>query len=147
MDLLDLTDRELERFDSILREYPKLKAPELRDLLKKEQDRRSLSELSGTEIISKFLLRYVKFELCDGLGSYEVWKVKRIDDLGNKTYILYPEKPIVSNVDGMYSIDTYQDEVTIETNEDLKKFTVIPKEEYDSEFSKAIEYYKSLKND
>jgi hypothetical protein len=87
----------------------------------------------------------VKFDLGDGLGSYEVWKVKRIDvDDDRKQYSLYPDVTVISNVDGIYSIDTYLDEVVIETDSDLKKFTVISKEEYDKEFQNALDYYKSL---
>lgn len=145
MDLLNLTEKQLEIFKSILREYPNLKCCELKDLIVEEENRRSLVELSGEEIMKKYLLGYVRYELCDGLGSYEVWKVARIDDYGNKTYSLYPDKTIVSNIDGMYSIDVYSEDVVIETLDDLKRITPITKEEYDAEFQKAIEYYKSLK--
>ena len=146
MDLRDLGKEQLAILENVLRNYPKLTTLELLDLVRKEKHRRSLPQLRGTEITKKFLLKYVKFEICDGIGSYEVWKVKRIDvDDDRKQYTFYPDSPIVSNVDGDYSIDTYLEEVTIETDDDLKKFTVITKEEYDKEFQNALDYYKNLK--
>lgn len=148
MDLRDLGREQLAILESVLRDNPKLTSIELLDLVRKEKSRRSEPQLKGPEITKKFLLKYVRFELCDGLGSYEVWKVKRIDvDDDRKQYSLYPDSPVVSNVDGDYSIDTYLEEVTIETDSDLKKFTVIDKEEYDQEFQKALDYYKNLKKD
>lgn len=147
MDLRDLTEKQIEILKSILREYPNLKCSELKDLLIEEERRRSLIELSGEEIMKKYLLKYVRYELCDGLGSYEVWKVGRVDDYGNKTYSLYPDKTIVSNIDGFYSIDVYSEDVVIETLDDLKRITPITKEEFDNEFQKAIDYYQSLKTD
>ena len=148
MDLHDLGREQLAILEDILRDNPKLTSIELLDLVRKEKSRRSEPQLKGPEITKKFLLKYVRFELCDGLGSYEVWKVKRIDvDDDRKQYSLYPDSPVVSNVDGDYSIDTYLEEVTIETDGDLKKFTVIDKEEYDREFQKALDYYKNLKKD
>jgi hypothetical protein len=148
MDLRDLGKEQLAILEDILRNNPKLTSIELLDLVRKEKSRRSEPQLKGPEITKKFLLKYVRFELCDGLGSYEVWKVKRIDvDDDRKQYSLYSDSPIVSNVDGDYSIDTYLEEVTIETDSDLKKFTVIDKEEYDQEFQKALDYYKNLKKD
>jgi hypothetical protein len=148
MDLHDLGKEQLAILEDILRNNPKLTSIELLDLVRKEKSRRSEPQLKGPEITKKFLLKYVRFELCDGLGSYEVWKVKRIDvDDDRKQYSLYSDSPIVSNVDGDYSIDTYLEEVTIETDSDLKKFTVIDKEEYDQEFQKALDYYKNLKKD
>lgn len=148
MDFRDLSKEQLTIFEDVLRGYPKFTASELLDLVRKEKSRRSEPQLKGPEITKKFLLKYVRFELCDGLGSYEVWKVKRIDvDDDRKQYSLYPDSLIVSNVDGDYSIDTYLEEVTIETDDDLKKFTVIDKEEYDQEFQKALDYYKNLKKD
>lgn len=148
MNLCDLRIEQLALLENVLRNNLKLTTLELLDLVRKEKHRRSLPQLKGPEITKQFLLKYVKFELCDGLGSYEVWKVKRIDvDDDMKRYSLYPDSPIVSNVDGDYSIDTYLEEVTIETDSDLKKFTVIDKEEYDQEFQKALDYYKNLKKD
>ncbi len=148
MDLRDLGREQLAILESVLRDNPKLTSIELLDLVRKEKSRRSEPQLKGPEITKQFLLKYVKFELCDGLGSYEVWKVKRIDvDDDRKQYSLYPDSPIVSNVDGNYSIDTYLEEVTIETDDDIKKFIVIDKEEYDREFQKALDYYKNLKKD
>lgn len=148
MDLRDLGREQLSILEDVLRDNPKLTSIELLDLVRKEKSRRSEPQLEGPEITKKFLLKYVRFELCDGLGSYEVWKVKRIDvDDDRKQYSLYPDSPIVSNVDGDYSIDTYLEEVTIETDSDLKKFTVIDKEEYNQEFQKALNYYKNLKKD
>lgn len=148
MDLRDLGREQLAILEDVLRDNPKLTSIELLDLVRKEKSRRSEPQLKGPEITKKFLLKYVRFELCDGLGSYEVWKVKRIDvDDDRKQYSLYPDSPVVSNVDGDYSIDTYLEEVTIETDGDLKKFTVIDKEEYDQEFQKALDYYKNLKKD
>lgn len=144
---LDLSDNDIKLIKALLKEYPNLKCYELLDILKDEEVRRKQIDLQGEEVIKKFLLKYVRFELCDGLGSYEVWKVKRIDVYENKTYSLYPDKGIVSNIDGTYSIDSYLEDVVIETTDDLKNFTVIPKEEYDKEFEKAIEYYKSFKTD
>lgn len=145
MELRELSLQQLNLIKSILREYPNLKCCEVNDLVKKEEKRRNQIELKGEEVVKKFLLKYVRFEICDGLGSYEVWKVKRVDDYGNNTYSLYPDSGIVSNVDGMYSIDSYLEDVVIETTDDLKRLTVITKEEYEAEFEKAIEYYKSLK--
>ena len=142
---LNLSDNNIKLVKALLKEYPNLKCCELLDILKDEEARRKQVELSGEEIIKKFLLKYIRFDIGDGLGSYEVWKVKRVDDFGNKTYSLYPEKGIVSNVDGVYSIDSYLEDIVIETIDDLKKLTVITKEEYEAEFEKAIEYYKSLK--
>lgn len=142
---LDLSDNDIKLIKALLKEYPNLKCYELLDILKDEEVRRKQIELSGEEIIKKFLLNYIRFNVGDGLGSYEVWKVRRIDDCGNKTYILYPADGTVSNVDGIYSIDSYLDNIVIETTDDLKKLTVITKEEYEAEFEKAIEYYKSLK--
>jgi hypothetical protein len=143
--LRDLKKDQLSILENVLRNYPKLTTLELLDLIRKENTRRSLPQLRGTEITKQFLLKYVKFDLCDGLGSYEVWKVKRIDvDDDRKQYSLYPDVTVISNVDGIYSIDTYLDEVVIETDSDLKKFTVISKEEYDKEFQNALDYYKSL---
>lgn len=148
MNLRDLGREQLAILEDVLRDNPKLTSIELLDLVRKEKSRRSEPQLKGPEITKKFLLKYVRFELCDGLGSYEVWKVKRIDvDDDRKQYSLYPDSPVVSNVDGDYSIDTYLEEVTIETDGDLKKFTVIDKEEYDQEFQKALDYYKNLKKD
>lgn len=148
MGLRDLGREQLAILEDVLRDNPKLTSIELLDLVRKEKSRRSEPQLKGPEITKKFLLKYVRFELCDGLGSYEVWKVKRIDvDDDRKQYSLYPDSPVVSNVDGDYSIDTYLEEVTIETDGDLKKFTVIDKEEYDQEFQKALDYYKNLKKD
>jgi hypothetical protein len=148
MNLHDLGREQLAILEDVLRDNPKLTSIELLDLVRKEKSRRSEPQLKGPEITKKFLLKYVRFELCDGLGSYEVWKVKRIDvDDDRKQYSIYPDSPTVSNVDGDYSIDTYLEEVTIETDGDLKKFTVIDKEEYDREFQKALDYYKNLKKD
>lgn len=149
MALKNLTNKQLDTFDSVLREYPNLSCLELRDLIRDEQTRRSTPSLNEAEIVSKFLLKYIKLEFNDGIGSYEIWKIARVDDLGNKTFVLYPDKSVasISNIDGEYSISTYLENVTIETDEDLEAFTVINKEEYDSEFEKAIEYYKSLKKD
>ena len=148
MDLRDLGREQLAILEDVLRDNPKLTSIELLDLVRKEKSRRSEPQLKGPEITKKFLLKYVRFELCDGLGSYEVWRVKRIDvDDDRKQYSLYPDSPVISNVDGDYSIDTYLEEVTIETDGDLKKFTVIDKEEYDQEFQKALDYYKNLKKD
>lgn len=148
MDLRDLGREQLAILEDVLKDNPKLTSIELLDLVRKEKSRRLEPQLKGLEITKKFLLKYVRFELCDGLGSYEVWKVKRIDvDDDRKQYSLYPDSPVVSNVDGNYSIDTYLEEVIIETDGDLKKFTVIDKEEYDQEFQKALDYYKNLKKD
>ena len=148
MDLRELNKEQLGILEDALRDNPKLTVLELLDLVRKEKHRRSLPQLKGEDIVKQFLLKYVKFEICDGIGSYEVWKVKRIDvDDDRKQYAFYPDSPIVSNVDGDYSIDTYLEEVTIETDNDLKKFTVITKEEYDKEFQNALDYYKNLKKE
>ena len=143
--LLELDEKNLIILENVLRNYPKLTIIELLDLVRKEKTRRSSPQLKGQEIIKKFLLKYVRFDLHDGLGSYEVWKVRRIDvnDERNQ-YSLYPDISIVSNVDGNYSIDTYLEEAIIETNDDLNRFTIITKEEYDKEFQNALNYYKSL---
>lgn len=145
MELIELSLQQLDIVKSVLKKYPNLKCCEVNDLIKQEEVRRNKIELNGEEIIKKFLLKYVRFDICDGIGSYEIWKVRRIDNYGNNTYSLYPEKGVVSNVDGIYSIDSYLDNVIIETTDDLKKLTVVTKEEYESEFEKAIKYYKSLK--
>lgn len=148
MNLRDLKIEQLALLENVLRNNLKLTTLELLDLVRKEKLRRSLPQLKGPEITKQFLLKYVKFELCDGLGSYEMWKVKRVDvDDDKKQYSLYPDSPIVSNVDGDYSIDTYLEEVTIETDSDLKRLIVISKEEYDKEFQKALDYYKNLKKE
>lgn len=148
MNLRDLKIEQLALLENVLRNNLKLTTLELLDLVRKEKLRRSLPQLKGPEITKQFLLKYVKFELCDGLGSYEMWKVKRVDvDDDKKQYSLYPDSPIVSNVDGDYSIDTYQEEVIIETDSDLKRLIVISKEEYDKEFQKALDYYKNLKKE
>ncbi len=145
MSLRDLSKEQISTVKSTLKEYPNLKCRDLLDLLKKEEDRRDLPKLNGIELTKKFLLSYVKYDLNDGLGSYEVWKVGRIDDFGNNTYSLYPDKTIVANVDGVRTIDTYVEDVFIETESDIERFTVISKDEYDEEFEKAIDYYKSIK--
>jgi hypothetical protein len=149
MDLRDLTTEQLDIVDSVLRDYLNLDCIKLRDLIYTERHKRRLSKkLDGQELTKKFLLKYIKFELCDGIGSYEVWKVGRMDiDDDRKQYTLYPDKLMILNTDGEYSIDTYTEEVIIETEDDLKRLTVITKEEFNSEFEKAIEYYKSLKTD
>ena len=148
MNLRDLKIEQLALLENVLRNNLKLTTLELLDCVLKEKLRRSLPQLKGPEITKQFLLKYVKFELCDGLGSYEMWKVKRVDvDDDKKQYSLYPDSPIVSNVDGDYSIDTYLEEVTIETDSDLKRLIVISKEEYDKEFQKALDYYKNLKKE
>lgn len=145
MELIELSLQQLDIVKSVLKKYPNLKCCEVNDFIKQEEARRNKIELNREEIIKKFLLKYVRFDICDGIGSYEIWKVRRIDDYENNTYSLYPEKGVVSNVDGIYSIDSYLDNVIIETTDDLKKLTVVTKEEYESEFEKAIKYYKSLK--
>lgn len=148
MDLRNLEKQQLETLENTLRNYPKLTTLELLDLVRKEKKRRSELQLKGPEITKQFLLKYVRFELGDEYGSHEVWKVKRIDiDDNRKQYTIYPDSPIISNINGDYSIDTYLEEVIIETNSDLKRITVITKEEYDSEFQKALNYYKNLKKE
>lgn len=149
MDLRDLNKEHLAILEDTLRDNPKLTTLELLDLVRKEKHRRSEPQLKGEDIVKQFLLKYVRFNVGDGIGSYEVWKVRRIDvDDDRKQYSLYPESPIVSNVDGDYTIDAYMnEEVVIETNDDLKKFTVIGKEEYDREFQNALDYYKNLKKE
>lgn len=146
MNIQELSDSEIKLIKSVLKEYLQSKCLDLYNLLKNEEHRRTVPELSGPEVIKKFLFRYVKFEIPGGIGGYEVWKVSRVNDYGNKTYSLYPDKPIVSNIDGIYSIDTYLEDLTIETSDDLKRLTVITEEEYLKEFENALEYYKSLLN-
>lgn len=141
--LRNLEEGQLKTLENTLRNYPKLTTLELLDLVRKEKRRRSEPQLNGSEITKKFFLKYVKFELSD--GSYEVWKVDKVDcDDDRKQYTLYPKSPIVSNIDGNYSIDTYVEEVNIETDSDFNQFTVITKKEYDAEFQKALDYYKNL---
>ena len=148
MDLRDLTKEQLSTLECVLRDYLSMSALGLLDLLKEEKRRRLLPQLNGAEIIKQYLFKYVRFELCDGIGSYEIWKVKRIDvDDDKKQYTIYPEAPIVSNVDGTYSIDAYLEDVIIETDNDLKRLTIISKEEYDKEYQNALDYYKNLKKD
>lgn len=146
MDIYELSDKDLGLIKEVLREYPQTNALDLIYIIKDEEERRRQSDLDEIEITRKFYDQYVRFDLEDGIGSYEVWKVKSIKNYGNKMYSIYPEELIVSNVDGAYSIDRYLEDVTIETTNDLKKFTVISKEDYDAEFEKAIEYIRSLKD-
>ena len=147
MDLQDLTKPQLDCLKSVLRKYPNLKCSEVLDLLKNEEKRRNTPTLNGIEITKRFLNSYIRYEICDGLGSYEVWKVRRVDvDDDRKQYVLYPNSLIISNIDGNYSIDEYLEDITVETEDELKKFTVISKEEYDKEFNKALDHYMKLKN-
>ena len=147
MDLQDLTKPQLDCLKSVLRKYPNLKCCEVLDLLKNEEKRRNTPTLNGIEITKRFLNSYIRYEICDGLGSYEVWKVRRVDvDDDRKQYVLYPNSLIISNIDGNYSIDEYLEDITVETEDELKKFTVISKEEYDKEFNKALDHYMKLKN-
>lgn len=148
MDFRNLSNEQLELLDQVLRDNARLDIPELLDLVRKETSRRSELHIGGTEITKRFLLKYVKYDIRDGLGSYEVWRVGRIDtDDDLKQYTLYPESPMVSKIDGNYSIDSYLEEVIIETPSDLSRVTVIEKEEYDREFTNALEYYKNLRKD
>ena len=147
MDLQDLTKPQLDCLKSVLRKYPNLNCCEVLDLLKNEEKRRNTPTLNGIEITKRFLNSYIRYEICDGLGSYEVWKVRRVDvDDDRKQYVLYPNSLIISNIDGNYSIDEYLEDITVETEDELKKFTVISKEEYDKEFNKALDHYMKLKN-
>lgn len=116
--------------------------------IKDELDRRKkISEEFVNGLKKKFLGKYIRYNLNDGLGSYTIFKVSDVKRV-HKDYCEVCYSVSVSNVDGDYSINNYRSgSIKLYSNFEENNLQVITKEDYKKEFDKAIEYYKSLGED
>lgn len=93
-----------------------------------------------TEVKEKYLNQYVKIIL-RGLGTYIIFKVVEVKEVNKEIRLYYYNS--ISNIDGCYDI-SINDSYYIYHNNYSSEINIITKEEYDSEFEKAIKYYRDI---
>lgn len=147
MDLRSYKKEDLETIENFLQEARDNKLTSVLQVIKeiqKELNERVTFKEAESELQKEYLGAYVSFDYETGLGISSVFKVEKIsyDEFEGVLYLSTNAE--ICLLDSCYSIE-HNSTVPIYPWQIKNSLRKIDKAEYDMEFDKAIEYYKSLK--
>jgi hypothetical protein len=147
MDLHDYKKEDLENIENFLQSARDNKLTGVLQVIKEireELQKRVTFKEAELELQKKYLGAYVSFDYETGLGISSVFKVDKVSYDEFEGVLLLSTNAEVCLLESGYSIE-HDSTIPIYPEQIKNSLKKIDKAEYDAEFDKAIEYYKSLK--